>query len=198
MRETSPNSGGTYRPGDNRAVCDECGLVYLRSEMLIRWDKALVCRKDWEPRHPQDFVRGKADKIAVKNARPDYFAATLYDDAEDSTGWTVGSGWTQNIDKFDHATGSVALDRAITGLSVGTQYLVQSDIVRDGGTLAISLVTATGESGDISVTESKEARVFFTATATTDTLRFTPSSFTGSVGVVSIWEYPTSITQANL
>jgi len=31
----------------------------------------MVCRKDWEPRHPQEFVRGKKEKIAVENARPE-------------------------------------------------------------------------------------------------------------------------------
>ena len=60
-----------YIPGDHWMICDECGLQYRRSQMLERWDGFLVCKKDWEPRHPQEFVRGRVDKIAVKNPRPE-------------------------------------------------------------------------------------------------------------------------------
>lgn len=31
----------------------------------------MVCRKDWEPRHPQEMVRGRKENIAVDIARPD-------------------------------------------------------------------------------------------------------------------------------
>jgi len=30
----------------------------------------MVCKKDWEPRHPQEFMRGIKEKIAVDIARP--------------------------------------------------------------------------------------------------------------------------------
>jgi hypothetical protein len=31
----------------------------------------MVCREDWEPRQPQDFVRGVADQQAVPWSRPE-------------------------------------------------------------------------------------------------------------------------------
>ena len=71
MRETSPNSGDSYRHGDYWMICDSCGFKYRRSEMRMRWDNLMVCRKDWEPRHPQDYVRGIVEKIAVEIARPE-------------------------------------------------------------------------------------------------------------------------------
>lgn len=36
----------------------------------MRWDNLRVCTKDWEPRHPQEYVHGKPDRIAVINPRP--------------------------------------------------------------------------------------------------------------------------------
>ena len=60
-----------YRSGDHYVVCDECGFEFLRSEVSYRWDGALVCKKDWEPRHPQEYVRGVRDRIKVKDARPE-------------------------------------------------------------------------------------------------------------------------------
>lgn len=60
-----------YRPGDHYVICDECGFKYRASETRMRWDKMRVCTKDWEPRHPQDSVRGRRDKQSVPHARPD-------------------------------------------------------------------------------------------------------------------------------
>lgn len=59
-----------YQPGNHWMVCDVCGFDYRSSEMRKRWDGAWVCRKDWESRHPQDFVKGRRDKMRVPIARP--------------------------------------------------------------------------------------------------------------------------------
>lgn len=63
MRITSPSGKDSYRGGGTYGICDECGFKYRLSEMKKRWDGALVCRKDYEPQHPQEFLRGKADRI---------------------------------------------------------------------------------------------------------------------------------------
>ena len=60
-----------YIPGDNWVICDVCGLRYRASIMKKRWDTLIVCPHDYEERHPQDFVRGKIDKIAADIARPE-------------------------------------------------------------------------------------------------------------------------------
>lgn len=60
-----------YRPGDFYRICDVCGFKVRASETKKRWDGMIVCIPDWEPRHPQDFVRGKVDKQTVKDPRPE-------------------------------------------------------------------------------------------------------------------------------
>ena len=57
--------------GDWNAVCDECGLEFKASQLRRRWDGYMVCDKDYETRHPQDFVKSKADKQAVPWTRPE-------------------------------------------------------------------------------------------------------------------------------
>lgn len=37
-----------FVPGTYKRECDVCGFQYLRSELLKRWDGAIVCREDWE------------------------------------------------------------------------------------------------------------------------------------------------------
>jgi len=58
-----------YKPGDWNAICEVCGQKFKASKLKRRWDGLLVCKRDWEPRHPQDFVRGVKDKQSVPFTR---------------------------------------------------------------------------------------------------------------------------------
>lgn len=60
-----------YVPNDHWVICDECGFKVRSSDTRKRWDGMRVCTKDWEPRHPQDFVRGRRDRQSVSDARPE-------------------------------------------------------------------------------------------------------------------------------
>jgi hypothetical protein len=57
--------------GGHNAICDVCGLKYKADELLKRWDGAMVCKWDWEPRHPQEFIRAKRDVTPLPFTRPD-------------------------------------------------------------------------------------------------------------------------------
>jgi hypothetical protein len=63
-----------YLKGDWNVICDYCGKKMKQSQCRLTWDNFLVCSDTcWEPRQPQDFVRGKVDKQRVDPllARPD-------------------------------------------------------------------------------------------------------------------------------
>lgn len=57
--------------GSWNVICDVCGRQYKDSDLQLRWDGLMVCSGDWEPRQPQDFVRGVADKQAPPFSRPE-------------------------------------------------------------------------------------------------------------------------------
>jgi len=59
-----------YKPGDHWVVCDRSGAHILASEARKTWDGLLVAPSDWEPRHEQDFVRGRSDNTSVEDPRP--------------------------------------------------------------------------------------------------------------------------------
>ena len=65
----------SYRPrwdsGDWIAICDVCGRKFKASRLMKRWDGMMTCPDDWEPRQPQDFVRGVADFQAPPYTRPE-------------------------------------------------------------------------------------------------------------------------------
>ena len=56
--------------GNWNALCDSCGRRFKASEMKKRWDGLMVCREDFEQRHPSDFLRVQKEKIAVEWVRP--------------------------------------------------------------------------------------------------------------------------------
>jgi hypothetical protein len=51
-----------FKKGDWNALCPVCGFQFKASQLRKRWDGVMVCRKDWEPRHPQDFLKTIPEK----------------------------------------------------------------------------------------------------------------------------------------
>lgn len=59
-----------------RAICDRCGYKYWDRHLRKEWTGLMVCSGPgtndcWEPRHPQDFVRGVPDKQTPPWVRPE-------------------------------------------------------------------------------------------------------------------------------
>jgi hypothetical protein len=60
-----------YVPGDNYVICDHSGFKIRRSESRKMWNGLIVHKRFWEPRHPLDTIRSKADKQTVPDPRPE-------------------------------------------------------------------------------------------------------------------------------
>jgi hypothetical protein len=63
---------GEQRIGDHKVVCDFSGFVCWASETVMTWNKLRVHRRfvgEEQSRHPQEFVRARADNQSVKNPR---------------------------------------------------------------------------------------------------------------------------------
>jgi hypothetical protein len=52
-------------------ICDRSGFKYPLEELVKQWDGAMVHRRFLDHRHPQDFVRGVADKQRLPFTRPE-------------------------------------------------------------------------------------------------------------------------------
>jgi hypothetical protein len=81
----------TYKKGDHLVVCDISGQTYYASECRMTWDGKYVYKDNWEPRHPQDFVRSKTDNQSVPISRPrqeDQFIEVPY-----FTGYLILEDW---------------------------------------------------------------------------------------------------------
>ena len=53
-----------FELGDWNAVCDVCGFNFKASELKENWKGQRVCDKDFETRHPQEFVRARPETIS--------------------------------------------------------------------------------------------------------------------------------------
>ncbi len=59
-----------YVPGDFYRICDRTGFKVRANQTRQQWDQLIVRKESWEPRQPQDFVRGVADEQIVPMPRP--------------------------------------------------------------------------------------------------------------------------------
>ena len=57
--------------GDWNANCDSCGLKFKASQLMKRWDGLMVCKDDWEVKHPQLSLKVPEDIQSVPFARPE-------------------------------------------------------------------------------------------------------------------------------
>jgi len=76
MRITgSKSKKRTHRPsgyshGQWKMTSDRSGQAFLNSDIKTEWTGLKVAKHEWEPRHPQEYVRGVVDDYAVRDARP--------------------------------------------------------------------------------------------------------------------------------
>lgn len=60
-----------FSHGNWNAICDICGQKYKGTELKMQWNNLFTCPTCFEPRNPQDFVKGVRDDMRVPIARPD-------------------------------------------------------------------------------------------------------------------------------
>lgn len=76
-----PQNTNTMEGESNYEICDRTGFRVPAGELAKEWNGAMVRRQSWEPRHPQDFVRGRAEK-AGGSPRPEQADRFIGDDAQ--------------------------------------------------------------------------------------------------------------------
>ena len=60
-----------YRPGEFYRCCDRCGFKVRNTATKKEWNGLIVCLPCWDPKHPQEAVRGRVDRQNVIDPRPE-------------------------------------------------------------------------------------------------------------------------------
>lgn len=124
-----------YRPGDHYQIDERTGFKVRASETRKEWTGAIVHRDVYEPRQPQDFVRGVRDKQSVDNPRPrpvDTFIGPLTTEIAASA--VAGDFQIEVRDSARFAGG----DRIGIMLDNGDRFEVQVQEVPDGTHLTLA------------------------------------------------------------
>ena len=58
-----------WKPGDYNVRDDRTGFKQKRSQCVKQWDNVITRKQSAEPRHPQDFIRARADRQQVPDPR---------------------------------------------------------------------------------------------------------------------------------
>lgn len=131
--------GWKYSSGDWNAICDSCGKKLKASELTKRWDGLMVCKDDYEPRHQQDFLRARKDKISVPWTRPvqDTFLpilAGLNDQLDVTDSLSTASVFNRDLSDTYVAT---SITEAITWLKtrgISETFNTFNDVISTAGT----------------------------------------------------------------
>lgn len=59
-----------YIPGSFYRICERSGFKVRSFDTRKEWTGLIVRSQSWEPRQPQDFVKGVRDDQAVPDPRP--------------------------------------------------------------------------------------------------------------------------------
>ncbi len=85
--------GWQWKSGEWYVNCDVCSKQIYATEAQRRWDGMIVCKEDFETRHPQDLIKYRADNQSVPFTRQeplDVFTNTSY------ILIYVDDGWVEN------------------------------------------------------------------------------------------------------
>ena len=82
----------SYKPGSYYVADDRTGFPQRAERTRVQWNRLRVDESVWEPRQPQDLVRGVKDNQTVADARPlapAIFTGPIYEQMNQTSG--VGS-----------------------------------------------------------------------------------------------------------
>lgn len=174
-----------YKPGSWWVECSRCGLDYRAEDIKPEWTGAIVCKSCWEPRHPQDFVRPRRDRINVPGpVRGDSYANAEFNTAADgstepppSTFQADTPGWTAIPDQTDEALSAITTfslstydDESFVDTYGITQTISSYSIPPGTLPTGLSLDTSTGDiTGTPTETADTEFPITVTATYTDGT-----------------------------
>lgn len=111
-----------FKKGSWNAICDVCGEQYKSDELKETWDKLMACRFCWEPRHPQDFVRAKADRQTVPWSRvesEDQFVSNVCLTLTGVAGEAiVGCAIVGRDDQYNCTSNAAIAEEAVAGCAI--------------------------------------------------------------------------------
>lgn len=113
-----------YQKGQWKMMSDRSGQTFLNSDIKTEWTGLKVAKHEWEPRHPQEYVRGVVDDYAVRDARPrPDLLATL------SVTFDIDELVDRDGEILVDRVGNILTERGGDNSTIGTEYTSTGETV---------------------------------------------------------------------
>lgn len=163
---------------DWNALCDRCQRKYKASQLKLEWTGWYVCKTCWEPRHKQDFLKGKPDNSNVPWTRPDSNA---------NTSVTLVDGSTLSSDNLRDLVGDADKTLRVDGTP-------RMNGVQDWSTTFTTNRQATFNSTDAQFGDT--FNIYYTATETAFTFSIVGETTRATtINYLGVWRYSGSVWQ---
>jgi hypothetical protein len=172
FKRKSKNRRAGYRySGGNWIICDYSGFKIKVSDARKTWDGYWVHKDFWEARHPQDFVRGRKEKIKADVVRPEPATPSTID------GSLILTGNDRTMAGSNSWTGATLGTFDVNTTVSGKMYML-GDGGQDFATIASKLTSGTTYFFQIrarlNTGTSKEIRIGTVAGTSSQYYAFTP------------------------
>ena len=127
-----------WKPGSWNTICDVCGFKFKAHDLHLRWDGLMVCRDDWEIRHPQELIRPIQDQAKLPWTRPE--ATDSFISVGHSGSFLIVAGATSATITDANISGSSKI--IITGSVPVDPEGIVGKIVPGAGTASVALVVS--------------------------------------------------------
>jgi hypothetical protein len=186
------------RSYEYKALCDVCKFEYYNYELRQRWDGAMCCPKDWEPRHPMDFYRPKNDTHKLPFIRSDssdknYSWTPVYSNLT----VTLATGETQSNNDGSYSFDTLSTIPTTSGIATidflknqVAQNDANSVTSSNGTTTTMTLPTTTGGTGTCRIL-TREAKYLGGASIAAGASTVTFPAWTARGGLIISFTYVT-------
>ena len=143
-----PRDDPHYIPGDNWLIDDRTGFKIRARDARKEWNGLVVHQRNFEERHPQDFVKGIPEDQSVEEPRdrsPESYIGPIYIPI---TGDTLPGG---NVITVEHTSGVADGDSCGVFLDDGNVHRTTVSGVPTGTTITIADPVPSKVSGSITV-----------------------------------------------
>lgn len=112
-------------PGTWAVNCDVCGFRFPSDKLIKRWDGAMVCKEDWETRHPQTLIRIHGEKAHPTYTRHNpvnyLYVCTPWGSSPMANYGAAGCMVVGGISNINVLYDAMAPTRCIAGIAIASQ-----------------------------------------------------------------------------
>jgi len=116
-----------WTSGEHWVVCDRTGKAIRESDAREEWNGLVVAKEEWEPRHPQDFLRAREDDSSPKGLVRPEASSDDYITLPDGSSASESFPWDETLRTSTLSGARWASTQKLFAVSPNKEYLYIAD-----------------------------------------------------------------------